>query len=150
MCKRAVKDKADTLEFVPGHLNTQEMCEKVVEERSYMLEDVPDQYKTQEMCINAVEKVPRVLRHAPDYFKSKRMCERAVEDDLWQLKYVPDCFVTHQQLKIWHDSDDYCCDDKLIEWYDGYKKTNGPKSLNKRRALAHCLASIKMLGLACS
>ena len=27
-----------------------------------------------------------------------------------------DC-LTQQQIKIWHDNDDYCDDDELIEWY---------------------------------
>ena len=27
--------------------------------------------------------------------------------------------VTDQQIKIWHDNNEYCNDDELIEWYDG-------------------------------
>ena len=30
------------------------------------------------------------------------------------LKYVPDWFVTDQQIKIWHDNDSYCNNDKRI------------------------------------
>ena len=29
--------------------------------------------------------------------------------------------MTQQQLQIWHDDDDYCNDDELIEWYEGHK-----------------------------
>ena len=38
------------------------------------------------------------------------------------IKYVPDWFVTHQQIKTWHDNDDYCNDDGLMEWYESYQK----------------------------
>ena len=51
------------------------------------------------------------------------MCEKAVKKYLWLLKYVPDWFVTHEQIKIWHDNDDYYNDDELIEGYKGYQNT---------------------------
>ena len=51
------------------------------------------------------------------------MCEKAVKKYLWLLKYVPDWFVTHEQIKMWHDNDDYYNDDELIEWYKGYQNT---------------------------
>ena len=38
------------------------------------------------------------------------------------VKQVPDWFVTHQQIKIWQDNNDYCNDDELIEWYEDYQK----------------------------
>ena len=79
MCKRAVEDEPDTLEFVPNHLKTQEMCNKAVEECPYMLEDVPFQFKTQKMC-NAV-----------------------VMGDSLLLRYVSDWFVTQQQVKLRDD-----------------------------------------------
>ena len=50
------------------------------------------------------------------------MFEKAVKKYQWLLKYVPDWFVTHQQIKIWHDNDDYCNDDEIIEWYKGYQR----------------------------
>ena len=65
---------------------------------------------------------PRFLPAEIDCFKTREMHENAVKKYLWLLKYVPDWFVIHQQIKIWHDNDDYCNDDELIEWYDGYKK----------------------------
>ena len=43
------------------------------------------------------------------------MCEKAVKKHLWLLKYVLDWFVTRQQIKIWHDNDDYWNDDERIE-----------------------------------
>ena len=63
---------------------------------------------------------PRFLPLVPDRFKTREMCEKAVKKYLWLLKYVSDWFVTHQQIKIWHDNNDYCNDDELIEWYEGY------------------------------
>ena len=93
MC-RAVEDGPDTLEFVPGHLKTQEMCEKAVEQRPYLLGLVPD------------------------YFKTKEMCEKTVKDDPSSLQYVTDWFVGRGSIDVWYD-DDY---DEIIEWYEGYKE----------------------------
>ena len=33
-----------------------------------------------------------------------------------------------QQIQLWYDDDDYCNDDKLSEWYDGYKKRKAQKA----------------------
>ena len=42
------------------------------------------------------------------------------------LKYAPDWFVTQQQIKIWDDDEDD--NNRLIEWYDGYKKRKAQKA----------------------
>ena len=42
------------------------------------------------------------------------------------LEYVPDWFAT-QQVKSWHDYDEYCNDDEAIEWYKGYQKCKAQK-----------------------
>ena len=39
------------------------------------------------------------------------------------------------QLKIWHDDDDYCKDDELIELYDGYKKRKAQKAKIKKELM---------------
>ena len=44
------------------------------------------------------------------------MCVDAVWGDHFSLQFVPDWFVTQEQVKLWHDYDDYYDDDKLIEW----------------------------------
>ena len=46
-------------------------------------------------------------------------------EDPWLLRYVPNRFVTQQQVKL---QDDYCIDDRLIKWYDGYKKRKAQKA----------------------
>ena len=46
-----------------------------------------------------------------------------------------DWFVTHQQIKIWHDNDDYCNDDGLMEWYNGYKALKAQKASIKEGLL---------------
>ena len=63
------------------------------------------------------------------------MCENAVEKYLWLLKYVPDWFLTHLQIKIWHDNDDYCNDDEFIEWYNAYKKRKTQKAQTKKELM---------------
>ena len=71
---------------------------------------------------------PRFLPIVPDRFKTREMCEKAIKKYLLLLKYVLDWFVTYQQIKIWHDNDDYCNDDDFIEWYEGYQKRKAQKA----------------------
>ena len=75
------------------------------------------------------------------------MCNKGVKKYLWSLTHVPDWFMTQEQVKTWHEEDYYLNDDENVEWYNAYKKTQGPKRTNKRRVNAHCLASLKMVGL---
>ena len=35
------------------------------------------------------------------------MCDKTVKDNPFFWHYVPDRFVMQQQLKIWHDDDEY-------------------------------------------
>ena len=46
----------------------------------------------------------------------------------------------HQQRKLWHD---YCDNDRPIKWHNGYRK----HKVQKAEINAHCLASIKVVGL---
>ena len=43
--------------------------------------------------------------------------------------------VTHQQIKIWHDNDDYCNDDEVIKWYEGYQKHKVQKAQIKKELM---------------
>ena len=43
------------------------------------------------------------------------MCDKTVKDDPYSSQFFPDWFMTQQQLKIWHDDDDYYNDDELVE-----------------------------------
>ena len=63
------------------------------------------------------------------------MCDKIVKDDSYSLKFVPDWFATQQQLKIWHDDNDYYDDDELIEWYEGHQKRKAQKSKIKEELL---------------
>ena len=63
------------------------------------------------------------------------MCQKSVDRYLYLLRYVPDWFVTDQQIKICHDNDEYCNNDKLIQWYDGYKKRRAQKASIKEKLL---------------
>ena len=79
------------------------------------------------------------------------MCDDAVWGDLFSLQFVPDWFITQDQIKLWHDYDDYCNDDyRLYEWYDGYKKRRAQKAKKKRRINEYCLASITVVELVCA
>ena len=94
------------------------------------------------MCERAVWLGPSVLQLVPDHFKTQEICDDAVRDESFSLQYVSYWFVTQQQVKL--------RDDRLISWYNGYQKRQGPESKNKRRTLAHCLASRSCDGLVCS
>ena len=50
------------------------------------------------------------------------MCDDVVQSGSYSLKFVFDWFVTQVPLEIWHDDDDYCTDDELIEWYERNEK----------------------------
>ena len=56
------------------------------------------------------------------------MCDDEVRNYPFSLQFVPDWFVTQQQIKIWHDSDDWHDDNEIIEWYKGYKKRKAQKA----------------------
>ena len=74
------------------------------------------------------------VRH-PDHFKTQEMRNNAVEKEPYSLQYVPDYFVTQEQIDLWHDYDDYCGDDEVIEWYDGYKKRRTQKAQIEKELL---------------
>ena len=112
------------------------MCNEGMHIEPYSLAFVPDCFKTQEMCDKAVEIDPFILWHVPDNLKMQRMCIRAVEADPGLLKYIPDWFVIQQQIKIWRVEDEYCDDDELIKWYEGYQKRKAQKAKMKEELLA--------------
>ena len=83
------------------------------------------------MCGKTVKDEPQTLELDPDHFK---MCDKAVKGDPYSLQFVPDWFVTHQQVKIWHDNDDYD-DDEIIKWYNGYQKSEAQKAKIKEELM---------------
>ena len=111
------------------------MCERAVEENQQLLEDIPDHFKTQKIFERAVCLVPSFLQSIPDHLKTQEICDDAVCRDLFFLQFIPDYFVTQQQLKIWHDYNVYYYDDKLIEWYNGYKKKKAQKASIKEELM---------------
>ena len=78
---------------------------------------------------------PWLLKIIPDRFKTQQMCDKAVARSPYTLRFVPGWSVTQQQVKIWHDDSYYCDDDKLIKWYEDYKKRKGQKAQIKEELL---------------
>ena len=52
------------------------------------------------------------------------------------LQFVPDWFVTQEQLEIWHDDDEYCTDDEIIESYKRYEKRKAQKATIKEELMS--------------
>ena len=65
----------------------------------------------------------------PDCFKTQKMCDKAAPGERFHLQRVPDWFVTQQQIGPW------CDDNKLIKWYDGYKKCNTQRAKIKEELM---------------
>ena len=62
------------------------------------------------------------------------MCDKVVKEDPGLLEYVPDWFVTQQGIDVWYD-DDYYDNNRLIEWYNDYKKRKAQKASIKEELL---------------
>ena len=111
------------------------MCNEAMRIEPYSLEFVPDHLKTQEMCDKAVEIDPFILWYIPDNLKTQGMCIRAVERGLTLLEYVPDWFGARGQIDLWHNDDYWHDDNKLIRWYEGYKKRKDQKAKLKEELM---------------
>ena len=135
MCDKATTQNPDTLRFIPDHLKTHKMCNEVMRTMPNAFHLIPDHFKTQGMCTKAIEVNPWQLYYVPDHFKTQELCNDAVQEEPFSLQYLPDYFVTQKQLKIWHDKDDYCKDDELIEWYEGHQKRKAHKAKIKEEVL---------------
>ena len=104
--------------YVPDQYKTQQICNELMCTRPAFFDLVPDCLKTQEMRIKGVEVDPWKLYDVPDHFKTQKMCSPAVSKDPYSLQYVPDWFVRQEQVKIWHDDNNYWDDDEIVEWYN--------------------------------
>ena len=138
MCERTIEKypyNPCMLRHVPDHLKTLEMCERAVEKYRQAIEFISDHLKTQKACERVAEKYPYNLAFIPDYFKTQEMCNEAVQKRQCLLEYIPDWFVTQHQIKIWHDDDGCYHDDKLIGWYNDYKKRRILKASIKEELL---------------
>ena len=109
------------LRYAHDCFKNQELCDTEMRINPVAFFLIPERFKTQEMCIQGVEVDPWQLDDVPDPFKGQEMCGEAMREEPSCLPYVPDWFVTQQQIELWHDVDDYCNNDEIIEQYDGYK-----------------------------
>ena len=111
------------------------MYNEAVRNNPYALRNVPDHFKTREMCEKALEKDPFILWTVPDRYNIQEMCDKTVKKVSWSLEYVPDWFVKQEQIKLWRDDDDHCNDDRLIKWYEDYKKRKAQKAKIKKELI---------------
>ena len=115
---------------------------------------------------------PAIFSLVPDCFKIQELWIKALEMDPWQLNDIPD-YLTTKKKSLWWGSKKRSFFPVVSPWLVCYSTTNGcmvwwrllvsqlwdywvvqwlsknegPKSKNKRRALAHCLASWSCDGL---
>ena len=127
VCDKTVRIDLYSLGSAPHNLKTQGMCNEAVRKEPYALDYVPDQFKTYGMCERAVEENLYTLKFVSVKLITQEMCNKAVEKFLWSLIYVPDHYVRLKEM--W--CEDYShvvipgpgnCNDKLIEWHNGYQK----------------------------
>ena len=78
---------------------------------------------------------PCLLEFVPEHFKTQEICDKAVIDDSTSLLFGPDWFVSQQQIKSWHDDDDFYDYDDIIEWYNGYLKRKAQKAKIKEELM---------------
>ena len=71
----------------------------------------------------------------PDRFKTRKMCNKAVRKEHFSLLLVPDWFVMQQQVKYLRDANDDWFDNRLIEWYNGYKASKAQKALIQKELM---------------
>ena len=57
---------------------------------------------------------------------TQEICD-AVCEEPDSLQFVPDYFVRLKLVDMWHNDEDYCNDDELAEWHNGYKKCKALK-----------------------
>ena len=130
MCNRASEATPYALRYVPEHFITQEMCE---DPAVFFL--IPDRFKIQEMYKKAAKVDPWQLKDAPDYFKTQKMCDKEARDYLFSLQHFPNWFVTQEQINLWYDDKYVYDDDRMIEWYKGYKKRKAQKGPIKKELM---------------
>ena len=63
------------------------------------------------------------------------MCDDVVRSDSYSLQFVPNWSVTNEQINGWRDDDEYCDDDELIEWYNGYQRRKAQKASIKEELM---------------
>ena len=75
-----------------------------------------------------------------NHFKIQKMCDKAIRNDHLSVQFVtdwfvPDWFVTQQRIKNLRDNINDWYYNKLIEWYDGYKKRKAQKAQIKKELM---------------
>ena len=99
--------------YVLDQYKTQQMCNELMCTRPAFLDLVSDCVETEKMRIKGVD--------VPDHFKSQKKCNPEVSKDPYSLQYVSDWLVMQEQVKIWHDNNNYWNDAEIVEWYIEYK-----------------------------
>ena len=87
------------------------------------------------MCKKAAEVDPWQLKDTPDHFKTQKISDKAARDYSFSLQRVPDWFVTQGKIDLWYDDKYVYNDDRMTEWYKGYKKRKAQKALIKKELM---------------
>ena len=132
MCQKAVDDEPEALKFVPFHLKTQEMRNKAVHIEPPSLTYIPDHLKTEKMYYKAVKDDSSSLQFVSDWFISRGWVDCGMMTTMMMMLVIGVMMMMMMMIKI--------------NFLNGtmVMKKKGSKSKNKRRALTHCLAPIKV------
>ena len=83
------------------------------------LKYVPDPLKTQQM---RVEAEPWSLIFIPDHLMTQVICVEALRKETSLLHFILDWFVRPRLVDMRHDDENYCDENRLAVWYNGYKQ----------------------------
>ena len=100
LCKIAVSQTGRALDFVPGKLHTPELYKFAVSNNGDALGYVPEELHTPELYKIAVSQDGLALKYVPRELRTPELCKIAVSQDSSALDYVPQELHTPELYKI--------------------------------------------------
>jgi hypothetical protein len=96
-----ILDKKNKIEFQDlPELQNEEMCKLAVQQNGNVLEYVKPEFKTEEICRLAIKKYGCALRYVKPEFQTEEMCKLAVQQNGLALRFVKPEFITEEICKM--------------------------------------------------
>jgi Domain of unknown function (DUF4116) len=106
ICLEAVKQRGESLYYVPENLLTPEICLEAVKQNGFALYYVPTNLRSHELCMEAVKKNGLMLLRVHDEMKTHELCMEAVKQNGDALEYVPAQLRDSVEHDLEHAEDD--------------------------------------------